>query len=323
MAPYQSESGTGTQHLRCTLIIPVSNDGIRLRALLTSLLSQSIARNEFEIIVCDDGSSELVSGVTSEFEAFPFIRCLRQESRGFAAARNLGVIHANSSIVIFLDCDVRPDERMLGRLVSSLENNELWCGAAAGIIHRQESESNLKLVTPVDSTKLGVGAVAYRTDAIRAVGGFNEIYRDTKYQLIEIVQRIREIGGVGFVPNAVAVKESTHRTIARSWASKNEWRYIALLSKQSAHANRSRTFPRLRTAMSALLISPVLQLINSLGAIRLGPVRFLRILCLVVVDWCGAVYMTPQIVLGATPDRRAYIEPAKHSIQQSVVSKAS
>lgn len=323
MVLYQSKASDECQSPRCTVVIAVRDDNDRLRSLLSCLSAQSIALDDFEIIVCDDGGTQLASDVMSQLGHHSSIRFLRQDRRGVAAARNLGIIHARSPFVIFLDCEVHPDQQLLGHLVLALENNLSLSGGTAVIINSGESDSPVRIAKPVVASELGVAAVAYRADAIRAVGGFNEAFEDAKYQLVEIDQRLSERGQIRAVSNAFATAKSSCRTIASSWASKSEWRYKALLSAQTSCPEHKQAFPRLNTVLIAVLFGPIRQVFNSLRSRWNDPYGFFRDLFLALIDWCGAVYVAPRVLLDATPERLAYVEPAKHPIQPVAVSKAS
>jgi glycosyltransferase involved in cell wall biosynthesis len=68
---------------------------------LHSVLTQSLPPNE--IIVCDDGSTD---GTQQELAPeFPSIVWLKQENKGVASARNLGIRHARGSWIALLDSD--------------------------------------------------------------------------------------------------------------------------------------------------------------------------------------------------------------------------
>jgi glycosyltransferase involved in cell wall biosynthesis len=65
------------------------------------VLTQSLPPNE--IIVCDDGSTD---GTQQELAPeFPSIVWLKQENKGVASARNLGIRHARGSWIALLDSD--------------------------------------------------------------------------------------------------------------------------------------------------------------------------------------------------------------------------
>lgn len=69
-----------------------------------------------EIILVDDGSTDLLSDVLEEFEDTG-IRVLRHmENQGVSAARNTGLLAATGEYVLFLDCDDKVDAHMIKTL---------------------------------------------------------------------------------------------------------------------------------------------------------------------------------------------------------------
>lgn len=92
--------------VRVTIVIPVYNGGNLLARMLDSILVQS--EKSFEVLCVDDGSSD--SGVTANvLQTYSSrdsrIRVLRQENRGPAAARNLGLLKACGKYVYICDQD--------------------------------------------------------------------------------------------------------------------------------------------------------------------------------------------------------------------------
>jgi glycosyltransferase involved in cell wall biosynthesis len=74
-----------------------------LGAAIRSVLAQT--RDDFELIVVDDGSSDATPAVARSFASDPRLVVVRQENKGLAAARNSGVARARGRYVAFLDHD--------------------------------------------------------------------------------------------------------------------------------------------------------------------------------------------------------------------------
>ncbi len=115
-----------------SVIIPTYNRAAVLPRAIDSVLAQKGA--DFELVIVDDGSTDNTretvndkrqtkkdsSALTasSERSPFPVPRVFRQENRGPAAARNLGIKHAKGAWIAFLDSD---DEWKPGKLKAQLE----------------------------------------------------------------------------------------------------------------------------------------------------------------------------------------------------------
>jgi glycosyltransferase involved in cell wall biosynthesis len=116
-----------------SVIIPTYNRKILLPRAIDSVLAQKGA--DFEIIIVDDGSTDdtesIVRGTRTSHLGTrknekpnesrvpsPEIRVFRQENRGPAAARNIGIKEARGDWIAFLDSD---DEWKPGKLKAQLE----------------------------------------------------------------------------------------------------------------------------------------------------------------------------------------------------------
>jgi glycosyltransferase involved in cell wall biosynthesis len=94
----------------CSVIIPTYNRRALLARTLTQLSLQTTPKDQFEVIVVDDGSSDGTEDEVLLFKDRLDIRYFWQPDEGFraAAARNVGLNHARGSIAIFIDSGVLP-----------------------------------------------------------------------------------------------------------------------------------------------------------------------------------------------------------------------
>src|ERR1017187_5413753 len=91
-----------------SVIIPTYNREKLLAKALEAYLAQSSPQLVHELLVVDDGSTDNTESIVRGFSSrspFP-IRYLRQPNKGPAAARNLGIREAASSLVLFTDSDI-------------------------------------------------------------------------------------------------------------------------------------------------------------------------------------------------------------------------
>ena len=87
-----------------TIVIPTYNRGEELRRALDSLTRQTDP--DFDVFVCDDGSSEDIQAVVDEFRGILVVTCQRIEnSGGPARPRNVGLAQAKGEWISFLDSD--------------------------------------------------------------------------------------------------------------------------------------------------------------------------------------------------------------------------
>lgn len=94
-------------------IIPVHNSRAYLSQCLESVFHQTVAAQE--VICVDDGSTDGSLEILREFQhRHPELTVLQSdENRGVSASRNLGLAHASSDYVLFIDSDDFIDETLI------------------------------------------------------------------------------------------------------------------------------------------------------------------------------------------------------------------
>jgi glycosyltransferase involved in cell wall biosynthesis len=161
-----------------------------LRHALRSLGEQTLASEEFEVIVVDNCGDFETERVFQEFsDGRPNFRYVVEARVGLSNARNTGCQDARGRYIAYLDDDAAADPRWLEALLSTFES----VGAAAvggrvwldwqGQRPRWVPEKHLSLFTFVDHGDVGhrlkeseylVGAnIAFEKQALLAVGGFD------------------------------------------------------------------------------------------------------------------------------------------------------
>jgi glycosyltransferase involved in cell wall biosynthesis len=106
-----------------SVIIPVFNDGDRLRRCLELLQNQTLQAHE--IIVIDNNSTEDIASLCA---AFPLVKYCRESKQGSYAARNRGVVIATGEILAFTDADCLPMAEWLERGATALAQADLVAG---------------------------------------------------------------------------------------------------------------------------------------------------------------------------------------------------
>lgn len=104
-----------------SIVIPVFNRKEVLRRTVLSVLAQTYTN--IEVIVVDDGSSEDIQSVLTDFLEKPNFRLVRQSNGGAPRARNVGLALAKGEYVVFLDADIVCDKNMLQKMFGTLQNH--------------------------------------------------------------------------------------------------------------------------------------------------------------------------------------------------------
>lgn len=111
-----------------SIIIPVYNVEKFVEKCIRSCESQDIPKNEYELIVVNDGATDnslqVVEYVARDYEN---ITIISQSNAGLSAARNTGMVHACGEYYMFVDSDDWIAENCLGKLVGKLKAEKPDC----------------------------------------------------------------------------------------------------------------------------------------------------------------------------------------------------
>lgn len=113
-----------------SVLIPVFNDGKRLKLCLEALENQTYPQQLYEVIVIDNGSTEDIKSIVCKFKQASISR---EETLGSYAARNHGITLAKGEIIAFIDADCIPSAEWIEEGVSKFLHVP-DCGLAAGKI---------------------------------------------------------------------------------------------------------------------------------------------------------------------------------------------
>jgi len=109
-----------------SVIIPSFNRADELRELLTSVNELDFPRDQFEIIIADDGSTDNTAQLIADAQkSYEFtLKYSTQQRKGPGAARNLGMEHAQGDFFIFIDSDVILPTRWLTSIDRELQKTQ-------------------------------------------------------------------------------------------------------------------------------------------------------------------------------------------------------
>jgi glycosyl transferase family 2 len=102
-----------------SVVMPAYNAAETIADSIRSALAQT--EPNFELIVVDDGSTDVTSEEIGRFARDPRVRVIRQANAGLAAARNRGIADARGRYVSFLDADDLLMPRYLTTMAATLE----------------------------------------------------------------------------------------------------------------------------------------------------------------------------------------------------------
>jgi glycosyltransferase involved in cell wall biosynthesis len=110
--------------IKVSVIVPVYNVENYIGACLDSLVKQTIDKNEIEVLLINDGSTDNSEKICEEYaNNFPFINLYSKENGGPAKARNLALELAKGKYIAYLDSDDRLSENVLKTTTDFFDNH--------------------------------------------------------------------------------------------------------------------------------------------------------------------------------------------------------
>ncbi len=193
----------------------------------------------FEVIVVDDGSTDLTMTIASEHG----FNVIRTENRGLSQARNTGLGAATGEIVAYIDDDARPDPHWLTYLAATfLTTTHVGVGgpniappgdgliadcvanAPGGPVHVLLSDQEAEHIPGCN--------MAFRASCLQAIGGFDPQFRIAGDD-VDVCWRLQQCGWtLGFSPAAM-VWHHRRNSVRTYWKQqKNYGKAEALLERK-------------------------------------------------------------------------------------------
>ena len=305
------------RNIRLALVIPVQNHTEFLLQCLSLLASQCFPREDWEVLICDDGSTEDIRSAVDSFKKTLNVKFLQQKPKGPAAARNLGIRGSESPIIIFLDSDVLPDQALVSYLINALDKNPEWMGAEARVEPAGGKRDPL-WDGPICSKggRYHTAAIAYRRAVLIEAGGFDEMFKLPACEDIDLAARVLKKGPIGFVPEAIAFHPLRPVNLRTHWHWRRHWKYEMILAKRygflSFPGNPAGPFPRLRVALAATVTLPTGRLIEGLKYMEREPIDGMLACFYAIFDvFCG-LWALPSILFSRVPPRLNYLSTDKN-----------
>jgi len=105
-----------------SLVLPVYNVEKYLSKCVESCLNQNIPKEQYEIIIVDDGSTDTSGQIGKEYENNNRnVSLIHQQNKGLSGARNTGLFRAKGKYVWFIDSDDWIENNCLADIIEKLE----------------------------------------------------------------------------------------------------------------------------------------------------------------------------------------------------------
>ncbi len=216
VAPDGTRAAESSTTPRVTVVIAAYNAEKFIQETLDSVLGQCL--QNLELIVVDDGSTDATPGMLAAVTDDRLV-VIRQKNSGVSAARNAGLAAARAPYIFFLDSDDILTQEALLAMVATLDQMPQHVACFAHHIRIAEDGSALsttsdlrwKLFPAGDTLRhliaknfIVCGAICIRTEAARAVQGFNpklKLGEDWEFWC-----RLAVLGDFAAMPDHVALK---------------------------------------------------------------------------------------------------------------------
>ena len=175
--------GSGAARPEVTVVVPTRNRWPLLQRTLSGVWAQEDV--DLEAIVVDDGSTDETPKCLAELGE-PRLRVIRRTGgQGVGAARNAGVGAARGEWLAFLDDDdLWAPTKLRRQLEAARAAGATFAYASAAIVNEEldlidlypapDPDALLEELLPGNIMPAGASNVIARTDAVRALGGFDE-----------------------------------------------------------------------------------------------------------------------------------------------------
>ncbi|MBU1863434.1 MAG: glycosyltransferase [Candidatus Omnitrophica bacterium] len=207
-----------------SVIIPTYNQGPSLLNCINALKDQTYTKSSYEIIIINDGSTDetdvLVKSAINKYASYCTIVYLYQQRKGPAAARNLGIKHAQGTIIASIDSDCIAIKTWLEEITKWYSDSRL---AGVGGLTKplitssiiNEYCSHIRLNDEPYINRTGIeyiitGNASFRKEYLILVGLFDERYTFPGGEDPELCYRLKK-AGYYFQYNKNAVVFNPHK----------------------------------------------------------------------------------------------------------------
>ena len=213
-----------------SIIVPTYNAEGTIETCLSAFKNQSIPKEDYEVIVVDDGSTD---GTADIVKRYP-VKYIRQENKGPAAARNNGANHAVGDIILFSDSDCVPDANWVNEMVKPFEDAKVTAVKGAyrnkqkSIVARFaqiEFEERFEMLKKSESIDMvDTYSAGFRKDIFLKMGGFDTSFPVANNEDTELSYRMSRLGlKMVFNPDAI-VYHLNHPDSVKRYARLKFWR---------------------------------------------------------------------------------------------------
>jgi glycosyltransferase involved in cell wall biosynthesis len=206
---------------KVSVVIPTKNRSALLAESIEHIESQTVPRDQYEVIVIDNDSADDTRNVLEQKGAtYSNLKYGFQEKRGAAATRNAGLRLAKNDLILFIDDDVQATPSLIQAHLDCHGKNS--SASVIGAVTMPWGETNDPFLRylrdhrilnpytpskgPIDFSYYHTCNVSTPTNVLLDVGGFNENFQIYGMEDIELGYRLEKAGSrMVFAADAKAV----------------------------------------------------------------------------------------------------------------------
>ncbi len=217
-----------------SVVVPAYNAEQTLGECLDALAAQTVACEQYEVIVVDDGSTDRTAEIArsprerprdaplrgpsrawrNRRSGSPAVRLVQQANAGPAAARNRGAVEARGDLLLFTDADCAPAPDWIAHLSQPFSDRDV---VGAKGVYRTRQRSLVSRFVQLEYERkyermereeqidfVDTYSAAYRREVFLANGGFETLFPTSSVEDQELSFRLARKGyRLVFVPTAV------------------------------------------------------------------------------------------------------------------------
>jgi glycosyltransferase involved in cell wall biosynthesis len=148
--------------MKLSVIVPVYKVEPYLERCLSHLVEQDISKDDYEIICVNDGSPDNSREIIKRFQdKHRNIKLIDQENQGVSVARNMGIKHAKSEYLLFIDSDDFVEKNTLKKKIQVFETRNAQVGFLGYTILDEEGNASKNIHYDTYTEEIVSGTQAY------------------------------------------------------------------------------------------------------------------------------------------------------------------
>jgi len=172
--------------MKVSIIIPVYNAQNTIQKAINSALNQDFPKEDFEIIVVNDGSTDKTSDILKNYKGK--IKIINQGNKGFLKTANRGFKIARGKYVIKLDSDDCFKSTILKEMTAVLEKNSsidfVYCD-----YYEKSPKGKIKIILTNNIFNTIAGGIMFKKRKLAREGFYNEKIKFAEYDLLLKTQK--------------------------------------------------------------------------------------------------------------------------------------